>query len=60
MCGQMITVQNPTTGAQVVAKVGDKCMGCTDRSIDLTDALFKAVGGGCDGRCPGFVWWFNN
>lgn len=58
-CGMSVTVKNPTTGTEVVAKVGDKCMGCTGGSIDLTNALFAAVGNNCDGRCSGFEWWFN-
>lgn len=58
-CGKSVTIQNPNTGNTVQAKVGDKCMGCTGRSIDLTDALFNAIGGGCDGRCSNFVWWLN-
>ena len=59
-CKQNLVIQNPKTGLKVAATVGDKCMGCTGYSIDLTDALFKAVGNGCDGRCPGFSWWFVN
>lgn len=58
-CGKSLTIMNPTTGQTAQATVGDKCMGCDGRSIDLTDALFDAVGGNCDGRCSGFTWWFN-
>lgn len=58
-CGKSLTIMNPTTGQTIQATVGDKCMGCTGRSIDLTQALFNAIGGGCDGRCSGFDWWFN-
>lgn len=58
-CGRALTIRNPTTGQTVQATVGDKCMGCSGRSIDLTNALFGAVGGGCDGRCSGFEWWFS-
>jgi gentisate 1,2-dioxygenase len=58
-CGKALTIKNPTTGQTISATVGDKCMGCTGRSIDLTEALFNAIGGGCDGRCSGFEWWFN-
>jgi len=58
-CGMSVTVKNPSTGTTVQATVGDKCMGCTGESIDLTNALFNAVGNGCDGRCSGFEWWFN-
>ncbi|KAK5095670.1 hypothetical protein LTS08_008064 [Lithohypha guttulata] len=58
-CGRSLTVLNPQTGVTIQATVGDKCMGCVGRSIDLTNALFAAVGNGCDGRCSGFQWWFN-
>lgn len=58
-CGKSLTIMNPTTGQTVQATVGDKCMGCTGRSIDLTQVLFNAIGNGCDGRCSGFDWWFN-
>lgn len=58
-CGQSVTIKNPNTGATVQATVGDKCMGCSGDSIDLTNVLFTAIGGGCDGRCSGFQWWFN-
>lgn len=58
-CGKSLTIKNPSTGVTAQATVGDKCMGCTGGSIDLTNVLFAAVGGGCDGRCSGFEWWFN-
>lgn len=58
-CGKTLTIRNPTSGVEVQAYVADKCMGCTGRSIDLTNALFNAVAPSCDGRCSGFEWWFN-
>lgn len=58
-CGKSLTIRNPNTGATAQATVGDKCMGCEGRSIDLTNVLFNTIGGGCDGRCSGFEWWFN-
>lgn len=58
-CGRSLTIQNPSTGQRAGATVGDKCMGCTGRSIDLTELLFDVIGGRCDGRCSGFEWWFN-
>merc|ERR1712130_670655 len=48
-CGKSLTIKNPSTGVTAQATVGDKCMGCTGGSIDLTNVLFAAVGGGCDG-----------
>ncbi|KAK5946462.1 hypothetical protein PMZ80_000605 [Knufia obscura] len=58
-CGKSLTIKNPDNGQTVQATVGDKCMGCTGGSIDLTNVLFAAIGNGCDGRCSGFEWWFN-
>jgi gentisate 1,2-dioxygenase len=58
-CGKSLTLLNPTTGKTVQATVGDKCMGCTGRSIDCTDALFNAIVPGGDGRVSGIEWWFN-
>lgn len=58
-CGRSLTIKNPITGATAQATVGDKCMGCTGHSIDLTNALFNAIARGCDGRCSGYEWWFD-
>lgn len=58
-CGKSVTIQNPNTLATVQVTVGDKCMGCEGGSIDLTEVVFNTIGGGCDGRCHGFEWWFN-
>lgn len=58
-CGKTLTIKNPNTGATAQAYVADKCMGCTGRSIDLTDILFDTIAPSCDGRCSGFEWWFN-
>ncbi|KIW31871.1 uncharacterized protein PV07_03460 [Cladophialophora immunda] len=59
-CGRSVTLYNPTSGTTVQATVGDKCMGCTDRAIDCTDALFNAITDGTgDGRVSGIQWWLN-
>lgn len=57
-CGRRVMIKNPRTGAVVGATVKEKCMGCTGASIDLTNALFRAVDPSCDGRCSGYHWWF--
>ena len=57
-CGKSLTIQGPA-GNLVQATVGDKCMGCTGDSIDLTDVLFTAVAPNGDGRVSGISWWFN-
>ncbi|KAK4949776.1 hypothetical protein LTR10_011618 [Elasticomyces elasticus] len=49
-----------TNSTTVQATVGDKCMGCVDRAIDCTDALFNAITDGTgDGRVSGIEWWLN-
>jgi len=58
-CGKTLTILNPDTSATVQAYVADKCMGCIGRSIDLTDILFDTIAPSCNGRCPGFEWWFD-
>ena len=59
-CGRSVTLYNPTSGTTVQATVGDKCMGCVDRAIDCTDALFNAITDGTgDGRVSGIQWWLN-
>lgn len=55
-CGKSLTIKGPS-GNLVQATVGDKCMGCTGFSIDLTDALFSAVAPTGDGRVHGIEWW---
>jgi len=59
-CGRSVTLVNPTSGTTVQATVGDKCMGCVDRAIDCTDALFNAITDGQgDGRVSGIEWYFS-
>lgn len=57
-CGRSLTIKSPN-GGTVQATVGDKCMGCEGQSIDLTDALFKAVVPNGDGRVSNIEWWFD-
>lgn len=57
-CGRSLSII-AADGSTVQATVGDKCMGCEGDSIDLTDALFKAVRPNGDGRVSGVKWYFN-
>jgi hypothetical protein len=57
-CGRSLSIK-ASDGSIVTATVGDKCMGCTGESIDLTDVLFEAVVPNGDGRVSGIQWWFN-
>lgn len=60
LCGRAVTVKNPETGLMVGGVVKDKCMGCADRNLDLTNRLFNAVTGGKgDGRIDRMEWWFD-
>ena len=60
-CGKGVTIYNPATGNYASAAVADKCMGCTGRSIDLTQALFSQLTNGdmAAGRVSGVQWWFH-
>ena len=58
-CGRSLTIQGPS-GNLVQATVGDKCMGCSGDSIDLTDALFTAVAPSGNGRVSNIQWWFQD
>lgn len=57
-CGRHLTLHNPFQHISASATVGDKCMGCQGRSIDLTNILFNAIVPGGDGRVSGIEWWF--
>lgn len=57
-CGLSVTVTSPT-GVTFVASVIDKCMGCSNRDLDLTTALFDAVTGHADGVGVAYTWHFN-
>lgn len=56
-CGRSVSIKG--TNGIVSATVGDKCMGCTGDSIDMTDALFAAALPDGDGRVKNVEWWFN-
>lgn len=57
-CNRAVTIRT-VSGSTVQAFVKDKCMGCVDRSIDLTNTLFNAVTDGKgDGRVANIEWWF--
>lgn len=60
-CGKSVTIYNHATGNMISAAVADKCEGCTDRSIDLTETLFSQLTNGdiAAGRVPNVQWWFN-
>lgn len=56
-CGKTVTITKG--GKSVTAIVVDKCMGCKDFSIDLSNKAFKELGIDYDvGRTQG-SWYFN-
>ena len=57
-CGRSLALLDPSTGITQQGIVGDKCNGCVDRAVDLTDVLFHALVPTGDGRVHGIEWWF--
>ncbi|KAM3072318.1 hypothetical protein ACMFMG_009128 [Clarireedia jacksonii] len=55
-CGKTITISY--NGKTVIAVVIDKCMGCSGKSIDLTNKAFDALLDEGVGRAQA-EWWFN-
>lgn len=55
-CGKTVTITKG--GKSVIAKVVDKCMGCTGKSIDLSNAAFIELAEFAVGRTTA-EWWFN-
>jgi hypothetical protein len=57
-CGQTVTISYQ--GTSIVAPIVDKCMGCTNYSIDLSDLAFSNLGiNFAQGRVSG-TWYFND
>jgi len=57
-CGKTITIKCTATGKTTTAKVTDKCMGCVDMAIDLSNAAFLDLDDLSVGR-TGATWYFN-
>lgn len=58
MCGQTITIHSNGKTAQ--ATVTDKCMGCAEHDIDVSEKVFKALWGGLSGGREPVTWSFND
>lgn len=57
-CGKMVTVMH--NGQSIIAKVVDKCTGCDNYSIDLSNLAFSSLGIDFNqGRTTG-TWYFND
>jgi expansin (peptidoglycan-binding protein) len=57
-CGKTITIKCSSTGKTTTATVVDKCMGCNDHAIDLSNAAFLDLDELAIGRTNA-TWWFN-
>ncbi|KAL8793366.1 MAG: hypothetical protein Q9195_004044 [Heterodermia aff. obscurata] len=58
-CGRMAQIKVP--GKPVVsAKLVDKCMGCKNQSIDLSNHLFDQLAPEAEGRLHNIEWWFTS
>jgi hypothetical protein len=57
-CGKTITIKCTSTGKTTTATVVDKCMGCEDFAIDLSNAAFEDLDDLTVGR-TGATWYFN-
>ncbi|KAJ1983688.1 Non-catalytic module expn protein [Dimargaris verticillata] len=56
-CGKYLDVYNPRDGKAVRVKIVDKCMGCSENSVDLSKAAFEKLNGLGTGRFP-MLWRF--
>ncbi|PMD44255.1 hypothetical protein L207DRAFT_509009 [Hyaloscypha variabilis F] len=57
-CGKTITIICTATGKTTTATVVDKCMGCHNYAIDLSNAAFEELDDLAIGRTNA-TWWFN-
>jgi len=57
-CGKTVTIKCIATGKTTTATVVDKCMGCEDYAIDLSNAAFEELEDLAVGRTTA-TWWFN-
>lgn len=57
-CGKTITIKCTSTGKTTTATVMDKCMGCENFAIDLSNRAFEDLDDLAVGR-TGATWWFN-
>lgn len=57
-CGKILTITCIATGKTTTATVADKCMGCNNFSIDLSNAAFLALDDLAVGRTKA-TWHFN-
>jgi hypothetical protein len=58
MCGQTITIY--ANGKSTTATVRDKCMGCAEDDIDVSEKVFLELYGSLDGGRLECTWSFNN
>jgi hypothetical protein len=57
-CGKSVTIEKD--GISIVVIVVDKCMGCDDYSIDLSNKAFSSLGVAFAVGRTQATWYFNN
>lgn len=58
LCGKTVTIKGKN-GSSYTAKVVDRCVGCVEADLDLSEDFFNEVTANGDGRVPGMTWSWN-
>ncbi|KAI4735355.1 hypothetical protein E4T50_14126 [Aureobasidium sp. EXF-12298] len=58
LCGKYVTIKGKT-GESYQAKVVDRCVGCAEADLDLSQDFFNTVTSNGDGRVSGMSWSWN-
>lgn len=58
MCGKTVTITG-ASGSPYTATVVDRCVGCAEGDLDLSQDFFNTVTNNGDGRVPGMSWSFS-
>lgn len=55
LCGKTVTIKGKN-GSSYKATVVDRCVGCVEADLDLSQDFFNKVTANGDGRVPGMTW----
>ncbi|KAI4759783.1 hypothetical protein E4T52_08141 [Aureobasidium sp. EXF-3400] len=58
LCGKYVTITGKD-GSSYQAKVVDRCVGCAEADLDLSQGFFNTVTNNGDGRVAGMSWTWN-
>lgn len=58
LCNKTVTITGKN-GQKYTAKIVDRCPGCTENDLDLTQSFFNTVTSNGDGRVSGMQWCFD-